>query len=227
MAPRYWDVCGADDADGGGVLQVKEEPGQKQGEKDAELCGCAKKHQPGLFQQGAKVNHGTNADKQQQGEKLVGHPGLKQGGDGAYGVPLGDGSGAGQVDQNGSKAHGQQQAGLHLFCNGQVDQQGTNGPHHHHLPGQVPKVGKKTAKGVQKVHACSLPPCAWVPGQEKRLLPQHSVCDKSLKPTHGIGHCCRDDAAMQRRTRSRTRCAALYSLLSGLLKQSPAASVKG
>ena len=33
--------------------------------------------------------------------------------------------------------------------------------------------------------------------KKKRLLPQHSVCDKSLKRTHGIGHSCRDDAAMQ------------------------------
>ena len=33
--------------------------------------------------------------------------------------------------------------------------------------------------------------------RKKRPLPQHSVCDKSLKPTHDIGHFCRDDAAMQ------------------------------
>ena len=33
--------------------------------------------------------------------------------------------------------------------------------------------------------------------RKKRLPPQHLVCDKSLKRTHGIGHFCRDDAAIQ------------------------------
>ena len=85
-------VGGSDDGNGGSVLQVKEEPGQKQGKKDAELCGCAKKHQPGLFQQGAKVDHGTNADKQQQGKSSLDIPASNRAEMGPTVSPLGNGS---------------------------------------------------------------------------------------------------------------------------------------
>ncbi len=61
-------------------------------------------------------------------------------------------------------------------------------------------------------------------GKKKETLPQHSVCDKSLKRTHDIGHFCRDDAAMQHPAGP---AGALYSLLSILLNQKLSASVKG
>ena len=108
-----------DDSDGGSIPQIKEEPGQKQGEKDAELGRRAKEHQPRLFQQRAKIDHGTDADEEQQWEQLVGHARFKQCRDRADRIPLRDGTREGQVDQNGTKAHGQQQARLHLFGDGQ------------------------------------------------------------------------------------------------------------
>ena len=42
-------------------------------------------------------------------------------------------------------------------------------------------------------------------GKKKRPLPQHHVCDKSLKRTHSIGYFYRVDAAMQQPAGSRTR----------------------
>ena len=36
------------------------------------------------------------------------------------------------LDQNGTEAHGQQQAGFHVFFNGKVDQQAAYGPHDDH-----------------------------------------------------------------------------------------------
>ena len=71
-------VCRTDDSDGGGILQVKEEARQKQGKEDAELGRRTKEHQPRLFQQRAKIDHGTDADEEQQREQLVGHARFKQ-----------------------------------------------------------------------------------------------------------------------------------------------------
>ena len=70
--------------------------------------------------------------------------------------------------------------------------------------------------------------CSDAAARKKRPLPQRKICDKSLKRTHDIGHCCRDDAAMQRPAgKSLDRRAALYSPLSFLLIPETAASVKG
>ena len=85
-------VCRTDDSDGGSILQVKEEARQKQGEKDAELGRRTKEHQPRLFQQRAKIDHGTDADEEQQREQLVGHARFKQCRDGAHRIPLRDGT---------------------------------------------------------------------------------------------------------------------------------------
>ena len=106
--------------------------GQTQGEEDAELRGCAENEQLRVFQQGAKVDHGADAHKQQQGEQLVGDAGVVQHIQHAFLSPLGDSTRVGQVDQNGAEAHGQQQAGLHVFFNGKVDQQAAYGPHNDH-----------------------------------------------------------------------------------------------
>ena len=69
-------------------------------------------------------------------------------------------AGIGQVYQNRAEAHGQQQARLHLFGDGKVDEQCTNAPHHHHLPSQVSKIGKQTCECVQKVHSFLASYCA-------------------------------------------------------------------
>ena len=143
----------ADDGDGGCILQIKNEACQEEGEEDAELCRSAEQHQPRFFQQGAKVDHRADADEQQQREQLVCHARLKQRRDGAFCLALGDSARHRQVDQDRTKAHGQQQAGLHLFNDGQVDQQCADRPHDHHLPGQVPKVGEQAGEGLEKIHS--------------------------------------------------------------------------
>ena len=72
-------VCRADDGDGGCVRQVEaEQPGQHQRDKDAQLRRRAEQHQPRLFQQRAEVDHGTDADEEQQREQLVGHTRVEQ-----------------------------------------------------------------------------------------------------------------------------------------------------
>ena len=94
------------DSDGSSILQIKEEACQKQGEENTKLRCGTKEHEPRFFQQGAKVDHSTNADEKQQGKQLVGHACFKQGRNGAYGIALRDGTGQRQIDQNGTKAHG-------------------------------------------------------------------------------------------------------------------------
>ena len=196
-------------------FRSKKKPRQKQGKEDAELGRRAKEHQPRLFQQRAKIDHGTDADEEQQREQLVGHARFKQCRDGAHRIPLRDGTREGQVDQNGTKAHGQQQARLHLFGDGKVDEQRTNAPHHHHLPGQIPKIGKETGECVQKIHIyfSSLCSCA---GQEKRD-PCHSTLSvtkvSSQHMTSGISAVMTLPCSTPQALRN-----ALYSLLSILIK---------
>ena len=135
----------------------------------AGLGGGAAQEQLGVGQQGTEVDHSADADEEQQREQLVGHARLKQGRNGADGLALGDGTRQGQVDQNGTKAHGQQQARLHLFCDGKVDEQRTDAPHHHHLPGQIPEIGKEPGERVQKVHSFTSS-CSGAKGKKKETL---------------------------------------------------------
>ena len=57
---------------------------------------------------------------------------------GAGGQHLGNSTGQRQVDENGPKAHWQQQGWLHLLFDRQPDQQAADPPHNHLLPLQVP-----------------------------------------------------------------------------------------
>ena len=47
-----------------------------------------------------------------------------------------DGAGKRQVDKDGAEAHGQQQAGLHVLLDSQIDQSAADGPHHDHFNGR-------------------------------------------------------------------------------------------
>ena len=112
-------VCGADDADGGGVLQVKAQGrSQEDGEENTGLGGGAAQEQLGVGQQGTEVDHSADADEEQDGEGLTGlDANLKEPLDDAVGLThalaeLIDDAGQGQVDQDGAEAHGQQQGGL-------------------------------------------------------------------------------------------------------------------
>ena len=171
-------VCRADDGDGGCIRQVEEQPGQHQRDKDAELRRCAEQHQPRLFQQRAEVDHGTDADEEQQRKQLVGHTRVKKRADRANGLALCDGAGHRQVDEDRAEAHRQQQARLHFFDDGKVDQQAADDPHDHHLPGEVAEVCEQPGKGLQDLH--KLPPMGYGrQGKIKRPLPQKKLRQKS------------------------------------------------
>ena len=132
---------GADDADGGGVLQVKaQQGGQHHCHENAELSRRSEEEHLRVGEQGPKVNHGANADEQQQGERLGGlNTHFKQPLDDAMGLSsalhhLVKHTGAGQVHQDGAKAHGQQQCGLILLFDGQPDEHCAHHIHDRLLP---------------------------------------------------------------------------------------------
>ena len=177
----------ANHGDGSGIVQLKDEACREQGEKDAELGRRPKEHEPGLFQQGAKIDHGTNADEEQQRKQLVAHSHTEQLRDGPHGLPLGNGPGERQVDEDGTKAHGQQQAWLHLFCDGQINEQSSHRPHDHHLPGQISKIGKQAGECCEKLHFVSSQkqaPEAADRKQKKRPLPQPKITVTKVSSEH-------------------------------------------
>ena len=142
----------ADDRDGRRVGQVKEQPRQHECDKNAELRRRTEQHEPRLFQQRAEVDHGADADEKQQREQLIRHTGVKKRADGADGSPLRDGPGQRQIDKDRAEAHRQQETRLHLFGDGQINQQAADDPHDHHLPCEIAEVGEQPGEGLQKLH---------------------------------------------------------------------------
>ena len=127
----------ADDGHGGRVHQGEAQGGsQHQGEEDAELGRRAEQEQPGIAEQGAEVDHGSDADEEQQGKELAGHPGLKEGLDGP-------GVHTGQVHQDGPEAHGEQEGRLHLPPDSQVDENAADEEHHPLLPGEAQDIAEQ------------------------------------------------------------------------------------
>ena len=62
----------ADDADRGGVFELKaEQAGQRDGDEDAQLRRRAENQQVGALQQRAEVDHRADADEQKEREELV------------------------------------------------------------------------------------------------------------------------------------------------------------
>ena len=135
-------VGGADDADGSCILHIKAQGGgQEDGEENARLSGSAAQEELGVGQQGTKVDHGSNADEQQDGHGLTGtDANLKEPLDNAVGLPhsgghLVDHARSRQIDQDSAKPHGQEQGGLKAFLNGQPDEQSAHNIHDQLLPG--------------------------------------------------------------------------------------------
>ena len=155
-------------------FRSKKKPARNSVKKNAELSRCSKKHQPRFFQQRPEVDHGTNADEEQQRKQLVGHSRFKQSRDGAFRIALCDCTGKRQVHQHCAKAHGQKQARFHLLCDCKVDEQRTDPPHHDHLPGQISKIGKETGECIPEIHVRSLPPYDPVAAARKKD-PCHST----------------------------------------------------
>ena len=140
-----------DDADGGGVYQLKPEQARHtQREEDAELRRRPEEQHFGVGEQRAEVDHGTDANKEDEREQLVGDAGVKQDAQGALLRPLRNRAGHGQVYKDDAKAHGQQQRGLHFLFDGQVDENCTDNPHDGHLPGDVGHIFKQCDHVGQK-----------------------------------------------------------------------------
>ena len=126
----------ADDGDAGGILELEaHQHRHTQGKKDTELGRRAKEHHLGVGEQGTKVDHGADADEQQQREQLRGDARLKQGLDGLRVDER-------QVHQNGAKTHGKQQGGLHLPLDGAPDQHAADQDHQALLPGEIADVAE-------------------------------------------------------------------------------------
>lgn len=126
-------VGGADDGDGGGIGQREaDERGQNQREEYTQLCGAAENKQLRVGQQGPEIDHGADADKQQNGHGLAClDTYLKQGGENSV---VGDYGRAGDIDEYRAEAHGQQQSGLHILFDGEENQRAADEPHDDLLP---------------------------------------------------------------------------------------------
>ena len=68
-------VAGPDDPDGDRIqLGESKGQGQTQGQKDSELPGSPEQEGGRVCKQGAEIRHGADTDKNQEREKLIGHP---------------------------------------------------------------------------------------------------------------------------------------------------------
>ena len=110
------------------------------------MPNCAEDHQLRIGKQRPKVYHRADADEQDQREQLVVNASFEQRNQRAarlHGVHTRN------VDQDRAEADGQQQRGLHILGNRQINQQSADAPHDDLLPGH----GQNVLKQHQKVHS--------------------------------------------------------------------------
>jgi len=120
-------VDGADDADGGGLVEVEaEQQRQDQGAEDAELSCCTEQHHPGILQQRSEIGHGADADENQQREELVVHPGFLQHREHAV---VGDHRRERQIGENRPGADGNEQHRFVFLDDRQIDQEAADRDH--------------------------------------------------------------------------------------------------
>lgn len=127
-------------------VEIEEDRGQAQRKEDAELRCCAEDHQLRIGKQRPEVYHRADADEQDQREQLVVNASFEQRNQRAarlHGVHTRN------VDQDRAEADGQQQRGLHILGNRQINQQSADAPHDDLLPGH----GQNVLKQHQKVHS--------------------------------------------------------------------------
>ena len=132
----------ADDADGRRVLDGKaQKGGQTEGKEDSELRRRTEEHELRIIQQRLKVDHGPDTDEQQQREQLVRDPRVEQHVQNADLLHTVDDlrhrAGHRQIDQDRTEAHRQQQRGLHIPLDRQIDEDPADQPHHRLLPGEI------------------------------------------------------------------------------------------
>ena len=123
-----WAVRRADDGDGGGVADVKAaEARNEKCEKYAKLRRRAEDHQLGVRQQRTEIDHCTDADKQYEREQLICNALFIQ--------KMQDLEvRARQIHQDRAEADRQQQRGLHILGDGEIDEHRADEPHDDELP---------------------------------------------------------------------------------------------
>ena len=140
-------VRGGDDGGGGGVGEAEARRGRgRQGEEDAELRRRAEEKHLRVGEQGAEVDHRPDADEEQERKELACDTGVEKGFDGL-------GAGKGEVHENGPEAHGEQERGLHLPLDRQVDEKAAGEDHQHLLPGEIEDIGEEI---VEQLHGSCL-----------------------------------------------------------------------
>ena len=135
----------ADDADGRRVLDGEAQKGCKaEGEENAELRRRTEEHELRVVQQRLKIDHGPDANEQQQREQLVRDARVEQhvqNADLLHAVDgLRDRAGQRQIDQNRAEAHRQQQRRLHIPFDRQIDEDPADQPHDRLLPVEIADV---------------------------------------------------------------------------------------
>ena len=118
------------------VLQVKaHEGGGTDREENTELSGCAEQEHDRLGKQGAEIDHGADADEQQDGHCLRGldshieQPFHNAGYLSDAGHLLVDHAREREIYQNGAEAHRKKQGRLIFLLNGKINEQGADQIH--------------------------------------------------------------------------------------------------
>ena len=136
-------VCSGDDADGGCILNGEaKENSDAEREIDTELCSTAEKEHFRVGKERTEVDHSADADEEDEREKLVGNAGVIERYDRF------DCAAVGQVDEDDTKAHGQEQRGLHLFFDGKIHEDSADEDHDGLLPCKCRKVTKNSFHGI-------------------------------------------------------------------------------
>ena len=147
---RGWAVSRADDADGAGQTQDQvvvsagddqgnQQDGHQEGGEDTELRRCAEEDHRRVLQQGGKVDHRADGNKDEHREQLIGDARVKQDfqKSGFFNCAKDRGNRRsaachqhrGQVSQDGAEADGQQERRFVVLLDGQVNQHARNDEH--------------------------------------------------------------------------------------------------
>ena len=129
----------ADDGDGRRVVEREsDDRRENQGDENSELRRAAQDKELGIGKQRPEIDHGPDADEQQDGHGFAGfNANAEEGSDDAQALlpfAAADDRGKGNVDENGTEAHRQKKSGLHVFLDREEDQDSADDPHHDVLP---------------------------------------------------------------------------------------------
>ena len=162
---RYKDrgraVRSSDDTDGCSVFKIKaQQTGDQDCSKDTKLCGRTEQKQHRLAEQGAKINHSSDTDKQQDRHSLrCFNSGLKKPLDDTRCRNLSlnhlvDHTGIGKIHQNCTKSQRQQQRRLIFLFDRQPYEHNTHHIHDQLLPGDCQDSLQKKTHRFSSFCAC-------------------------------------------------------------------------